>query len=111
MKVNNSLNLLIVTILLGTININSNAQCANTNNIYSFEFDGRTYEVIKENKTWIDAVACAIERGGKLAEINDVNEQNEIQNQVILNAGINTANTTATDGGGGAPSSRRDSAD
>lgn len=35
--------------------------------------------MIKENKTLIEAVACAVERGGKLAEINDVNEQNEIQ--------------------------------
>ena len=58
--------------------------------------------MIKENKTWIEAVASAVERGGKLAEINDVNEQNEIQTQVILNAGINTANTVAPDGGGGA---------
>ena len=102
MKVNKYLKSVIVTIVLVTLNHNSTAQCANTHNIYSFEYDGRTYEVIKENKTWIEAVACAVERGGKLAEINDVNEQNEIQTQVILNAGINTANTVAPDGGGGA---------
>ena len=33
-----------------------NAQtCANTANIYSFNYNGHTYEVVKEKKNWTDA--------------------------------------------------------
>lgn len=80
----------------------TNAQCANSSNIYSFSYDGRTYEIVKENKTWTDAAACAVERGGILAEINDVNEQNALFNELSSNAGITNSNTIAPDGGGGA---------
>jgi len=76
-------------------------QCANSSNIYSFVYNGKTYEVIKENKTWIDAASCAVERGGILAEINDSSEQNAIFAELNSNAGINANNTVAPDGGGG----------
>ena len=76
-------------------------QCADTSNIYSFVHNGKTYEVIKENKTWGDATACAVERGGVLTEINDSSEQNAIFTELNLNAGINVNNTIAPDGGGG----------
>ncbi len=75
------------------------SQCADTNNIYSFTYNGKTYEVVKENKTWADAAACAVERGGILAEINDSLEQDAIYNELSTNAGIVLANTTALDGG------------
>ncbi|WKW47183.1 T9SS type A sorting domain-containing protein [Myroides sp. JBRI-B21084] len=77
-------------------------QCANTSNIYSFTYNGKTYEIIKEKKTWVNAAACAVERGGYLAEINDAAEQTAIFNQLNTNAGITTSNTTAPDGGGAA---------
>lgn len=76
-------------------------QCANTSNIYSFVYNGRTYEVIKENKNWVDAASCAVERGGILTEINDVAEQNAIYTELNTNAGITVNNTVAPDGGGG----------
>ncbi len=76
-------------------------QCADTSNIYSFVHDGNIYEVIKENKAWVDAAACAVERGGILAEINDTSEQNAIFTELNSNAGINVNNTVAPDGGGG----------
>ena len=76
-------------------------QCANTSNIYSFVYNGKTYEVIKENKTWVDAASCAVERGGILTEINDAAEQNAIYTELNTNAGITVNNTVAPDGGGG----------
>jgi len=82
-------------------NYNSIGQCSNSSNIYSFVYNGNTYEVIKENKTWMDAAACAVERGGILTEINDSLEQNAIFNELISNASINVNNTVGPDGGGG----------
>lgn len=69
------------------------SQCANEANIYSFQYNGHTYEVVRENKTWTDASICAVSRNGYLAEINDVTEQNEIFNQLTNNASINISNT------------------
>ncbi len=86
------------SLFLGTYSIFG--QCVNNSNIYSFEYNGKSYEIVKENKTWIAAAACAVERGGFLAEINDVDEQNAIFNQLNSNAGINVNNTIAPDGGG-----------
>jgi hypothetical protein len=77
-------------------------QCANSSRIYSFIYDGKTYEVIKEKKTWVDAAACAVERGGILTEINNVEEQNAIYTELNTNANITLFdNTSAPDGGGG----------
>jgi len=90
----------ILTLVLIVYTINSIAQCATETNIYSFTYDGHDYEVVKENKTWVDAAACAVERGGYLARINDVNEQNTVYDQVKNNAGIDVADTVAPDGGG-----------
>lgn len=95
----NKLEISIITVLLIISNYTVFGQCADTSNIFSFIYDGKTYEVIKENKTWINAAACAVERGGILAEINDLAEQNEIFSQLSSNAGINTNNTIAPDGG------------
>jgi len=72
---------------------NSFGQCADPSNIYSFVHDGNSYEVVKENKTWTDAVACAVSRGGYLAEINDEAEQNAVFNELTDNAGIVISNT------------------
>jgi hypothetical protein len=88
-----------IFLLLAFYTFNSFAQCATETNIYSFTYDGHDYEVVKENKTWIDAAACAVERGGYLARINDVNEQNTVYDQVKNNAGIDISDTIAPDGG------------
>ncbi len=76
------------------------AQCASATNIYTFTYNGSTYEVVRENKSWIDAAACAVARGGYLAEINDMAEQNAIYTELSSNASIVTGNTIAPDGGG-----------
>ena len=80
---------------------NLNAQCANSSNIYSFNYNSKTYQVIKENKSWADAATCAVSLGGYLAEINDAAEQTEIFTQLTTNAGITNSSTVAGDGGGG----------
>lgn len=75
------------------------SQCANTNNIYTFTFDGKTYEVVKEAKTWTAAAACAVERGGYLVEINNVSEQNAIYDAIVNGAGISPSYASVPDGG------------
>lgn len=78
------------------------AQCANASNIHSFSYNGTSYELVKENKTWVNAATCAVSRGGILAEIDNVNEQNAIFSEISANGGITNSNTVAPDGGGGA---------
>lgn len=76
------------------------SQCAQTSNIYTFTYGGHTYEVVKEMKSWAQASACAVERGGYLVEINDANEQNAIYNAIINGAGVSTTYTSVANGGG-----------
>ncbi|MEO6902335.1 MAG: T9SS type A sorting domain-containing protein [Bacteroidia bacterium] len=76
------------------------SQCANTSNIYTFTYATKTYEVIKEQKSWKEASACAVERGGYLVEINDVNEQNAVYNAIINGAGVSPTYTSIENGGG-----------
>lgn len=73
--------------------------CADPSNIYSFSYNGANYEVVKENKTWVDAAACAVDRGGFLAEIDDQAEQDAIYAE-LGSASITNSNTVAPDGGG-----------
>ena len=77
----------------------TNAQCADPVNIYSFVYNNKSYEIVKEKKDWTTAAACAVERGGYLAEINDVNEQDAIYLELSTNASIDISNTVSTDGG------------
>lgn len=73
------------------------AQCAAAQNVFAFTYDGKTYEIIKENKTWANAAACAVSRGGYLAEINSLDENQAIFNQ-LANAGVDPDDTKAPDG-------------
>lgn len=78
-----------------------NAQtCAGASDIYSFNYDGHTYEVVKENKNWTDAAACAVARKGYLAEINDAAENAAIFDELANNAGITLSQTSTSNGGG-----------
>ncbi len=85
-------NILLLAVLIMSCN-NSIAQCADAANIYSFEYNGHFYEVVKENKSWTDASSCAVSRNGYLAEINDDAEQNAVLNELAFNAGITPSNT------------------
>ncbi|MGH1384746.1 DUF5018 domain-containing protein [Kordia sp.] len=73
--------------------------CANPANIYTFQYNGKTYELVRENKTWANAAACAVDRGGYLAEINDAAENTAIFNELMNNAGISLNNTVSNSGG------------
>ena len=75
------------------INFASFGQCVNESNVYTFTYNGHFYDVVKENKTWTNAALCANEKGGYLAEITDVAEQNAIFSELTANAGINILNT------------------
>ncbi len=66
--------------------------------IVEFSYDGKDYEIVKENKTWVASAAFASERGGFLAEINDLAEQNAVFN-ALGSASIIASNTVAPDGG------------
>ena len=78
---------------------NVNAQCANQANIYSFSFNGKNYEIIKELKNWTSASACAVERGGHLVHIES-SDENSAMMQAVSAAGISSTYTTVWDGGG-----------
>ncbi len=67
------------------------------NNIYSFSAGGVKYELIKENKTWKGASQCALERGGKLAELDTEQKQKDVLSKLSA-AGIKPDLTRAKDG-------------
>ncbi len=73
--------------------------CADPANIYTFQYNGKTYELVRENKNWAAAAACAVERGGYLAEINSAEENTAIFNELMNNAGISLNNTVSNSGG------------
>lgn len=75
-------------------------QCADTSNIFEFSYNGKIYEVVKEKKSWIDAAACAVERGGYLVEINDKDEQSAVHTAIVEGAGVSTTYTVVNNGGG-----------
>lgn len=76
------------------------SQCADTANIYGFTYNGKKYEVVKEKKTWVNAAVCAVERGGYLVEINDIDEQNAVYDAIINGAGVSPTYTSVSNGGG-----------
>ena len=91
---------LLLLAILFTGGFNAFSQnCADSNNIYTFTFDGRKYEIVKENKTWESAASCANERGGYLTHI-DLDFEQKIIYQNLKLAEIDANNTVAPDGGG-----------
>jgi len=90
---------IVSAIMINVYNVEVKGQCVNPANIHSFVYNGKTYQVVKENKTWINAASCAVEKGGSLVEINDQNEQNAVY-AGVQGAGIINSNTVAPDGGG-----------
>lgn len=80
--------------------LNLCAQCADTANIYSFNFEGKKYEIVMEKRNWATAAACAVTRGGYLVQISSKSEQDSIYNTIINTAGISSNYTIVNDGGG-----------
>ncbi len=71
----------------------------NDNTPEYLRYAGHSYLIVKELKTWTDAAADAVARGGYLVEIGDKSEQDAIY-QWIRNSGISTSYTAVPDGGG-----------
>ncbi len=77
---------------------NAFSQCANPVNIYSFTYNGKQYEIVKELRLWSYAASCADQRGGHLVEINDAAENTAMYNAIIYGAQISPTYVTATGG-------------
>jgi len=70
--------------------------CQEDVEIFTFTFDERTYQVVKENLRWEDAAECAHTRGGKLVEINSADEQLAVF-EGVTNANIEPSATYASE--------------
>lgn len=75
------------------------AQCAPASAIYSFDYAGHTYKIVKDKLTWSDAANCAVNLGGKLAEITSKAENDTIFSH-LAKAGVQLGYATPSDGGG-----------
>jgi hypothetical protein len=91
--------ILIFSVFLTWNNVSAQP-CASPSNIYSFNYNGKMYDVVKERKSWENAAACAAERGGCLVEIIDQAEQNAVYDAIINGAGVSPTYTSSPDGGG-----------
>lgn len=74
-------------------------KCVSADNIYAFTYKGKNYEFVKEAKIWVDAAACAVERGGSLARIDNAAENIAIFNEIMTNSGVVLDKTVSGDGG------------
>ncbi|MBX3043941.1 MAG: T9SS type A sorting domain-containing protein [Candidatus Kapabacteria bacterium] len=63
-----------------------------------FEFDGKSYKIVKTKQSWTEAAAYAISQGGHLVHIESREEQDAVYNAIVQN--IETTYTVVMDGGG-----------
>lgn len=89
-----------ISLCLSIVVIYSQTPCANDSNIYEFTFSGKKYEVVMEKKTWAIAADGAVERGGYLAAINSLEEQNAVYDAVINGAKVPPTYVSIANGGG-----------
>jgi hypothetical protein len=81
------------------IMMTASAQLKRQREIYSFTYAGKNYEVVKEMKTWLNAVSFAVERGGYLVEINSLEEQIAMHDAIINGAEVSPSYTYVSNGG------------
>lgn len=80
--------------------MNVSAQCTvSPSLIYSFTYGGKSYELVKELKTWEQASQCAVSRGGYLVHIDSQEEQTAVYNAIIA-SGIASNYNPILDAGG-----------
>lgn len=89
------LSALLLLCVASTVNVYS--QCANSAFIFSFKYNEKKYEVIRQERTWSDAAKCAVERGGRLWEINDKQEEDSVLAKIKLT--VPADYKSLTDGG------------
>ena len=94
--------ILLIIFLSFQLPTTSAQNCATASNIFTFKFQTKKYEIIKEKKTWIDAASCAVMRGGYLVQLNSKAEQDSLYYQIKYNSGISSTYTSVNDGGGAA---------
>lgn len=92
--------LLIILFFASVFFQNAHAQCVDDADIYRFSTPEKSYAIIKQEKSWADAAACAVALGGTLTEINSQEEQDLIYNAIINDAGVSDSYTRVNDGGG-----------
>ena len=73
---------------------------ARSQETYSFTYDGKNYEIVKDKKSWADAATYAVSRGGYLVHIDDSLEQIAVYDAIVNGAAIADNYTTVMDGGG-----------
>lgn len=69
-------------------------------NNYTFHFEGKKYEIVKQKLSWIGATLFAKNQGGYLVHINSQAEQDTIWSAIINGAKIPLDYTIVPDGGG-----------
>jgi hypothetical protein len=92
--------LILILLVSGSLTIVPGQGCAKPENIHTFYFQGKKYEVVKELKTWEMAARCAVERGGYLVHINSKKEQDSVFSAIVQGAGVPVNYKTVSDGGG-----------
>lgn len=90
--------ILILATMIG--GLYANGQCLDASNVFSFTYENKQYEIVKEEKTWAEAATCAVQRGGKLVEIDDQAEQDTVWTSIINHANVPTNYTSVSNGGG-----------
>lgn len=89
------------------------SQCTNASNIYTFTIHDTVfvkgqnkwsagitkYEIVKEKKSYADAAACALERGGFLAEIDTVTENSKTSKEITIGASVSNNYVRVSDVG------------
>ena len=73
--------------------------CYTASNSAAFNYNGHTYKLIKELKSWVNAATCAVSDGGYLVEIADAAEQTAVYNGIVA-SGISASYHAVADGGG-----------
>lgn len=92
--------LLRISLLLFSYSLTAQTElCTDTSTLYTFQHNNKDYTIVKDAKSWTDAIACASQLGGLLAIIDNQEEQDAIWAE-IANANITNSNTVAADGGG-----------
>jgi len=74
--------------------------CTTPEKVFSFQFQGKKYEIVKELYSWNVASQCAADRGGYLVQINSKAEQDTVFRSIINGAKVSTTYKPVNDGGG-----------
>lgn len=67
---------------------------------YSFKAMGKSYDIILESKTWLDAADFAVASGGYLTRIESLEEQKMLFDTILNGAKISPTYIAVADGGG-----------